>query len=933
MTGKLYGLDVETSCNVPDCTDKHCRHALDHNRARITCIAVTDGLFEEHVFRHLSAMQEWREKNPDAVFTMHNGKFDMKMLRANGVNIPLDRWAHDSSLLAFNYHEQIPASWLEEYDRQRVAHNKERTGLQHRKAGGLSLKTLAPYWLQVKPFWEPETGHDNDEYVLKDARYALQLTEFFLQHLKPRSFTFYNTKHLPWTKGLLQTEEFGIRLDEGVLNKKWEESASHEINLRLEIEEQWREHFLSYHSLQAKHLLIEHENKLAKMKAEGRNTEGRIRQANRHLERKLQNIEPLNLDSPVQLKWLLQECLGLDTTNLDGEESTDKETLTRLSEENTQVAKLLQYRKVKKLNTTYYPEYLNYVYKGRIHTTFNTIGTRTGRLSASDPNCLSKDMRLLTKTGFKYHTELMPNEEIAQFHKELGIISFTKNWKLIHNDKKQQELLIFRNQHINLEITPDHRILTYNRKSRKWSEGVAQNFPKDALIWHGGYTSETGTEDIDILKLTAAIQADAEITERGQARLRFKKLRKIARLTTILHKLNISFEYSIKKDIHEFKFFIPNKVNQYLTTEKYFTKNLLHLNSVQLKEFLEELPHWDGLYTRQQNIEYVSKYKQNTEVLAACASLVGWRAKISEYKWIGKNYWRLYITKRCYSSTANLQITKKYTDFTWCVSVPSSYIIVENNGTPCVIGNCQQVPSALHELFTADPGHILITRDLSAIEPVVLAYFSEDPILCDLMITGGDFHSTNAKAIFDLEVDLKSIKEHYIKERKVAKECGLAVLYGAGAGRIYQVLQKHGLHDLTFDDAKRFVYRLRDLYAGVWRFKQELDREFEAGATLYNLLGRPLTIPIASDCYMLALNTLIQSSASDLLQEAAARIRTKYEVLLLVHDEIVVQVPESKVSEAIPFIEDSMKKIVDLKTKYGSIPIKVEGKESLTWEK
>jgi DNA polymerase I-like protein with 3'-5' exonuclease and polymerase domains len=504
--------------------------------------------------------------------------------------------------------------------------------LQHRKAGPLSLKTLAPYWLSVPAFWEPETGHDDNEYVLKDARYSLQLTEFFIERLKMKSLDFYKRMHLPWTKGLLETEMFGIRLDVQELNKKWAQCKQDEERLQDEIQTQWKEHFIAYYDLQAKTLLHEHEERLERMKIEGRNTEGRIRQANRHLDKKLRNIEPLNLDSPMQLKWLLRERLNLDTTNLDGEDSTDKETLTRLSEENPEVAKLLHYRKAKKLNTTYYPEYLNYVHNNRIHTTFNTIGTRTGRLSASDPNV-------------------------------------------------------------------------------------------------------------------------------------------------------------------------------------------------------------------------------------------------------------------------------------------------------------QQVPGALHDLFTADPGCILITRDLSAIEPVVLAYFSEDPILCDLMITGGDFHSTNARAIFDLDADLPTIKKEFVKERKVAKEVGLSVLYGAGAGRVYQIFNKHGLHDLTFDDAKRFVYRLRDLYKGVWRFKQELDKALETGDTLYNLVGRPITISNAQDVYMTGLNTLIQSSASDLLQHAAYQIRKQYQVLLLVHDEIVVQAQLDQKQAAVALVEHCMKNSFDLKTQYGSIPIKVEGKESLTWEK
>lgn len=247
--------------------------------------------------------------------------------------------------------------------------------------------------------------------------------------------------------------------------------------------------------------------------------------------------------------------------------------------------------------------------------------------------------------------------------------------------------------------------------------------------------------------------------------------------------------------------------------------------------------------------------------------------------------------------------------------------------------NLQQVPGELHKLFIAKPGHVLITKDLSAIEPTVLAYFSEDEQLCKLLIDKGDFHGTNAQRMFDLDCDPKEVKVKYKGHRDIAKLVGLAVLYGAGWRRVFFEMTKAGFTDVTEMQCKGFVKRLREFYSGVWDFKLQLDSELERGAVLYNMLGRPFKIQAASDVYMKGLNTLIQGSASDLLQDAAYKLRLiGLNPLLLVHDEVIVEVPETDAAEAEPVIEEAMT-MRKLPTKHGNIPIRVEGKVSKSWEK
>ena len=99
--------------------------------------------------------------------------------------------------------------------------------------------------------------------------------------------------------------------------------------------------------------------------------------------------EEFNINSPQQLGRILFEKLGLTAgkKNKNGY-ATDVETLEKIREEHTIVPKILEYRKIMKLNSTYVEGMLPYIHEktGRIHSYFHQTVTATGRLSSTDPN-------------------------------------------------------------------------------------------------------------------------------------------------------------------------------------------------------------------------------------------------------------------------------------------------------------------------------------------------------------------------------------------------------------------------------------------------------------------------------------------------------------------------------------------------------------------
>ena len=99
--------------------------------------------------------------------------------------------------------------------------------------------------------------------------------------------------------------------------------------------------------------------------------------------------EEFNINSPKQLGEILFEKLGLPSAkkNKSGY-STDVETLEKLKNIHPIIEKVLYYRQVSKLNSTFVEGMIPYINKNtnRIHTSFHQTVAATGRLSSSDPN-------------------------------------------------------------------------------------------------------------------------------------------------------------------------------------------------------------------------------------------------------------------------------------------------------------------------------------------------------------------------------------------------------------------------------------------------------------------------------------------------------------------------------------------------------------------
>ncbi len=302
---------------------------------------------------------------------------------------------------------------------------------------------MAPWYLKVPPFWETPGDHNNEEYNQFDCMYTYRLYQLFAHRLQEEgSWDFYKDRMLTWSSMVRDMEIKGISIDLEELDKVEKEYLSKRVMLKGKLDEMWVDAHEAYWKLQTDELRLTYsamqlramEKAKDKDKCIARYT-GLFLAAQDRLDRSI------NYSSPAQMAWLLRDHLGLNITNLDGDESTGKAVLHKLAAEGREDIKTyLEWREADKVLTMYVPTYRELQVDGTIHPSFNLTGTRTGRTSSSGPNLQqvpSKLYRLFRpRTNHKFIQYDLSGIEaalIALYSGDLQLYSILEKGESIHD--------------------------------------------------------------------------------------------------------------------------------------------------------------------------------------------------------------------------------------------------------------------------------------------------------------------------------------------------------------------------------------------------------------------------------------------------------------------------------------------------------------------
>lgn len=237
--------------------------------------------------------------------------------------------------------------------------------------------------------------------------------------------------------------------------------------------------------------------------------------------------------------------------------------------------------------------------------------------------------------------------------------------------------------------------------------------------------------------------------------------------------------------------------------------------------------------------------------------------------------------------------------------------------------NLQQMPKdpAFLSALAARPGYKLVQADAEALEPTILAEFSQDPTL--LAIYGkharpNDIYLYVAAKIPALGKEIikyydpdnptaegiAAAKKHCKRDRSIAKTVQLASSYGAGPPKIHETLVLSGI-DISLSAVRTIHAEYWRLFSGVRRFGQRLqDMWMNNNGWILSALGTP--IPVAESLLKDINNRFCQLSGHQILQlwiYHTSIVLDSMEIdwapwLIDQHDELVIEVKEDQAEQA-----------------------------------
>lgn len=250
--------------------------------------------------------------------------------------------------------------------------------------------------------------------------------------------------------------------------------------------------------------------------------------------------------------------------------------------------------------------------------------------------------------------------------------------------------------------------------------------------------------------------------------------------------------------------------------------------------------------------------------------------------------------------------------------------------------NIQNIPirsdlgREIRRAFRASVGKSLVTADYSQVELRMLAHYSQDEELARAFLEGLDIHAYVASQIFG--VDLQSVTAD---QRRVAKTVNFGIVYGQSAFGLARTLH------IPQSEAAAFIEAYKAKYTGLERFLARCVKEAEANGYVTTILGRRRDIDeirsrnwnIRQLGERLAINTVIQGSAADLIKVAMVRLHERLardfegaEMLIQVHDELVLEAPDEMAEEVKAVTVDVMANALPL-----DVPLKVDAAIGPNW--
>ncbi|MEJ2697246.1 MAG: DNA polymerase I [Candidatus Sulfobium sp.] len=250
--------------------------------------------------------------------------------------------------------------------------------------------------------------------------------------------------------------------------------------------------------------------------------------------------------------------------------------------------------------------------------------------------------------------------------------------------------------------------------------------------------------------------------------------------------------------------------------------------------------------------------------------------------------------------------------------------------------NLQNIPvrgewgQRIREAFTSGEGDLLLSSDYSQVELRILAHTSGDRGLIDAFAEGLDIHNRTASELYGV-----SLEEVTPEMRRTAKTVNFGVLYGISPFGLSEAL------GIGREDAKQYIDRYFKRHPGVREYIERTIAEATQKGHVTTLLGRRRPVPELHSAnrntrqqgQRLAVNSPIQGTAADIIKIAMIKIAERFrretlraKMILQVHDELLVELPEEELDAVTGIVTGEMEGAFKL-----AVPLKVEIGHGKNW--
>ncbi|XP_039301076.1 DNA polymerase theta [Nilaparvata lugens] len=237
---------------------------------------------------------------------------------------------------------------------------------------------------------------------------------------------------------------------------------------------------------------------------------------------------------------------------------------------------------------------------------------------------------------------------------------------------------------------------------------------------------------------------------------------------------------------------------------------------------------------------------------------------------------------------------------------------------------------SLRSAFLPSPGFVLISSDYCQLELRLLAHLSQDTCLLDAFRTCDD-------VFISIAASWHSIPDSQVTDemRHHTKQICYGLIYGMGVTSLAEQLE------LTEADAREMMRSFEEAYPALQSYLAKVVAQCQATKQVRTILNRVRYLPdiasknssLRSQAERQAVNTTVQGSAADIAKLGMLKVERKLlnscpgsNILLQLHDELIYEVPENHLEDAVTIIRTEMEN-----TKTLSVPLPVKIKVGPSW--